>query len=200
MAKGGTAAGAPAPACDIPANADTSRRDDAGYTGCKAEPPCSGGFCSSVCPESLYSLTCRPNTEVPASGLGCSTIPIPTATGDYVYCCPCANPINNGTPLPACTWPSELNKGATTGATCFPSRAYVTCTLTSGVIEHCLNDKPAACPGVDPFEPCQDECQPDEYAVACGGVAGRSIPDPPAGCRAITPSPAGLQYYCCSCG
>ena len=198
VARSSQTGGPSAPACEIPSNADTSTGNDAGYVGCKPEPPCSGGLCNNVCPDSLYSLTCRSSTEPPAADLGCSTIPVPTSSGD-VYCCHCANPTSKGTPLPACTWPSELDKGKATGATCYPARAYVSCTLPGGVDDHCLSDKPTTCPGVGPFDPCMNECQPNEYAVACGGKAG-PIPDPPTGCRAISPSPAGYKYYCCPCG
>ena len=199
VAKGSQPGGASAPVCEIPSSADTSRGTDAGYAGCKPEPPCSGGLCSNVCPDSLYSLHCQSSAERPATDLGCSTTPIPGSNGDYVYCCRCANPTSDGTPLPSCTWPAELDKGKATGATCYPARAYVSCKLSSGVDDHCLSDKPTTCPGVGPFDPCMNECQPNEYAAACGGKPG-PIPDPPAGCRAISPTPAGYAYYCCPCG
>jgi hypothetical protein len=53
---------------------------------------------------------------------------------------------------------------------------------------------------VSPFDPCEDECHADEYAVACGGVGPGPIPDPPGGCRTVAANPAGYMFYCCPCG
>jgi hypothetical protein len=102
-------------------------------------------------------------------------------------------------PLPSCIWPPDLEKGVATRTTCAPARAYVSCTLSGGVTEHCLSDHATSCPNVPSFDPCKDQCRPEEYAVACGGVGPGPIPDPPAGCRAIPPNPAGYIFYCCPC-
>ena len=107
-----------------------------------------------------------------------------------------AEPAGAGTTtLPACTWPSERQKGAAARTTCAPSRAYVSCTLSGGVTEHCLSDTATSCPGVPPFDPCKDECRSEEYAVACGGVGSGPIPEPPADCRAIPPNSSGLPSH-----
>ncbi len=51
--------------------------------------------CKDACSASEYALTCTGDTMMPSSipspdtSLGCTTIPVPTASNVLFYCCPC---------------------------------------------------------------------------------------------------------------
>ena len=59
------------------------------------------------------------------------------------------------------------------------------------------------CPEEDGFSPerCEDQCQPDEYAAACGGVGPTAPPitPPSSDCRNLGINPGGSAFYCCPC-
>lgn len=100
--------------------------------------------------------------------------------------------------LPACAglatvaWPDDAS------GLCSAARAYVICPG-----EGCLSNDPNGCSGqADPTQ-CQDQCQPDDFAVACRSVEllmdGGPQPELPPGCRSAAYA-AELEFYCCPCG
>lgn len=108
-------------------------------------------------------------------------------------------------PLPACAWPARLDDLDAAVGTCHAARRMLTCELSGGATQGCLSDD-AQCPAEgsgSPVKPCEDVCQPDEYAAACGaiGAIGPSTvqDDPPVGCHDAMPTPGGVVFYCCPC-
>jgi hypothetical protein len=65
-----------------------------------------------------------------------------------------------------------------------------------------LSNDPTQCPGPNPAPgvtyACDNQCKATEFGAACGAVGGATMV-PPADCRLMQPSPAGIVYYCCSC-
>ncbi len=101
--------------------------------------------------------------------------------------------------VPACTWP--------TVAGCDAVRGYLSCTDPAGGGMECPTDDLENCrnsPGLmvsgGPWM-CNDQCQPTEYSLLCGGV-GPSAPsgNPPSACRFAGAVPGGIAIYCCPCG
>jgi len=105
-----------------------------------------------------------------------------------------------GDGLSACKWPSSLDAagGAPAGGQCQAKRALVQCSF-QGLSVECLSDDPTKCPNVTSGT-CVDQCASDEYAVSCGQVGPGPIGTPPAGCRNLLATPAGIVFYCCPCG
>jgi hypothetical protein len=81
---------------------------------------------------------------------------------------------------------------------CAAGRALLSCESPMGGGCTCVTDD--VCGGCD-IVPCVNKCKAGEYAVACGGPPNPNITydDPPAGCRADLPTPAGSVFYCCPC-
>jgi hypothetical protein len=104
--------------------------------------------------------------------------------------------------LTLCPHPASLDDGGP-GA-CTIGRASLTCTLPSGVGCGCVSDG-TSCDDCGPGSgaTCQNQCNDNEYAAACGGPprpdASTSYASPPPGCRSIAPTPAGVVFYCCPC-
>jgi len=88
---------------------------------------------------------------------------------------------------------------------CLSKRALVRCMLPNDVTQTCLSDDPTRCPSDDGVataaaSSCTNQCEPNEYAVSCGGV-GPNIgsASPPAGCRSMGRTPGGPAPSCCPC-
>src|SRR5579859_5722820 len=87
------------------------------------------------------------------------------------------------------------------------ARACVGCTGEAGGGEFCLSNDPTTRddpggPSVSggPFT-CRDDCAPNEYGLACGGIGPNPAPsNPPAACRSVAVTPAGVYFLCCPCG
>ena len=107
--------------------------------------------------------------------------------------------------LPACRWPATLDPADGSTGQCVAARAYLSCQGSNGGGEGCLSNDKTKCPGPNPvvgetFPACKDECNPDEYAVACGGPGPGPWPAPPAECRGLPNGPGGGSLSCCPCG
>ena len=74
-----------------------------------------------------------------------------------------ADGASNDGGLPACTWPASFDDAAP--QQCSAARAYVAC--QDG--DRCMSSDPTTCPG-EPDASCTDVCNPNEYAVGCGGL------------------------------
>jgi hypothetical protein len=101
-----------------------------------------------------------------------------------------------------CSFPATTASTPTTGD-CNSNRTLIECKSDSSEYEICLSDNVNACPGESPNGTCQPQCQPTEYAAACGGSsdAGALNANPPtSSCRALPPNPGGVVFYCCPCG
>jgi hypothetical protein len=101
--------------------------------------------------------------------------------------------------LPACTWPASLDPTDASGGKCTAARAYLVCADPSGGQVGCISDDPTRCPGTAGYG-CKDQCNADEYGAVCGQVGPGPEEAPPAGCRLVGPTPAGIAFYCCPCG
>ena len=109
------------------------------------------------------------------------------------------------TTLPLCTWPASFDSADATTGKCRAARVYLSCQGSNGGAMECLSDNPTECPGpnVTPevsYSECEDQCNADEYAVACGGVGPGPWPRPPAACRTLPSNPGGGSVSCCTCG
>jgi hypothetical protein len=107
--------------------------------------------------------------------------------------------------LPACRWPAILDPVDGSTGQCVAARTVLSCQGSTGGGEGCLSDDPTRCPGPDPivgetFSACKDQCNSDEYAVACGGPGPGPWPAPPSGCRGLPTGPGGGSLSCCRCG
>jgi hypothetical protein len=107
--------------------------------------------------------------------------------------------------LPACSWPASLDPADGSMGQCVAARTYLACQGSNGGGEDCLSNNPTLCPGPNPvvgvtFSACKDQCNADEYAVACGGPGPGQWPAPPAGCRGLPSGPGGGSVSCCPCG
>ena len=79
---------------------------------------------------------------------------------------------------------------------CDVERAYVECD-TCG----CLSEDPTTCAGCGAHT-CTNQCQVDEYAIACGGLPrrdGTSYAQAPTTCRGVAALPSGTEVFCCPC-
>jgi hypothetical protein len=72
-------------ACRWPDSANTFTTADASLAGCL---PSVGG---NLCAAAQYTLTCHGASAVPAPGLQCAVVPIPTPANVLYYCCPCGS-------------------------------------------------------------------------------------------------------------
>jgi hypothetical protein len=133
--------------------------------------------------------------DMTASGGALGTAPDATTTVDATV------------PLPACPRLTSSVDGGSE-ATCTGARTYLVCralSATAGAAaQTCLSDNATRCPPgpfmvSGPFA-CQDECEPTEYAVGCGGAAfGAPLTATlPPECREI--NGRGGALYCCPCG
>ncbi len=122
------------------------------------------------------------------------------------------------TPLPACTWPSDLLSPTADldlpdgfGARCIAGRTFLICQGSNGGAS-CITNDPTRCPafgfGISfPMVPsaapvCRDQCAPSEYAAGCSGGLGpgvEQLPPPSLACREIMGGEGG-PIYCCPCG
>jgi hypothetical protein len=107
--------------------------------------------------------------------------------------------------LPACTWPAGLGTlEAPVSGACTAARVALSCDGSNGGGEDCLSDQLGECPGPDAtpgvtYSNCMNRCNPDEYAVSCGGPGPGPYPSPPSGCRSVLAGPGGGQTFCCPC-
>ena len=100
--------------------------------------------------------------------------------------------------VPVCAGLSAVQWSDDASGLCSAARAYVTCPG-----EGCLSNDPNECSGhADPTQ-CQDECPPDDFAVACRSgellTDGGPQPQLPPGCRSAA-NAVELEFYCCPCG
>jgi hypothetical protein len=105
----------------------------------------------------------------------------------------------------ACTWPAILDPADVSTGQCVAARALLSCQGSNGSGEGCLSNDPMQCPSQNhtpgvTYSACQDQCNADEYAVACGGPGPASSVSPPDGCRQLLATPGGVVYVCCPCG
>lgn len=108
------------------------------------------------------------------------------------------------TALPLCTWPATFDPADATPGQCRAARVYLSCKGSNGGGEECLSDNLVECPGpnVTPgvsYSNCENQCQPGEYALACGDAGPGPWPQPPAVCRALPSGPGGGTFSCCPC-
>jgi hypothetical protein len=99
-----------------------------------------------------------------------------------------------------CRHDSRVGTGAP-GA-CGAARAYIDCESPNGAGCGCMTDN-TSCSGCGAGATCTDKCSANEYAVSCGSVGpgnpSITYADPPAACRLVLASPAGVAFYCCPC-
>jgi hypothetical protein len=85
---------------------------------------------------------------------------------------------------------------------CGAARAYIDCEFPNGAGCGCMTND-ASCSGCGAGATCTDKCSTNEYAASCGSVGpgnpAITYADPPAACRLILASPAGVAFYCCPC-
>jgi hypothetical protein len=108
------------------------------------------------------------------------------------------------TGLQACSWPAAVDAANVTAGQCVAARARLSCKGSNGGGEECLSSDAMHCPdsnttpGVT-YSDCTNLCQPDEYALACGGPGPGPWPEPPAACRTLPSGPGGGTISCCPC-
>ena len=98
---------------------------------------------------------------------------------------------------PSCKHPASLDD-AGVGA-CGIGHAVVDCTDQSGAGCGCISDT-LSCDGCGGLT-CKNKCKVNEYALSCGSIGPPTGPtaDPPAECRGVEATPAGITFYCCPC-
>lgn len=104
-----------------------------------------------------------------------------------------------------CNPPVSLEDAGPHVRACTFGRAFLECTFPGGGGCLCISDAPSACRGC--AAPCQNRCGDGEYAVSCGGPPLLSedggetevYQQPPAGCAAVSGTPAGNVFACCPC-
>jgi hypothetical protein len=107
-------------------------------------------------------------------------------------------------PLPACGWPASLDPTDGSTGACVAARTYLACQGSNGDGLDCISNDLTQCPGPnrvvgETFSACKDECNANEYAVACGGPGPAPPPAPPSGCRSLPSGPGGGSISCCPC-
>jgi hypothetical protein len=105
---------------------------------------------------------------------------------------------------PACHWPAALDPTDAGDGRCVAKRYRLACESNpSGVLAGCISNDVAQCPGngtvVGTTFTCHHVCAPDEYGVVCGQIGPGVVPDPPAGCHDLVPTPGGFVFSCCPC-
>lgn len=107
--------------------------------------------------------------------------------------------------LVACTWPQAFDRADASDGSCWAARAYVTCSASSGGGLACMSDSLTECPantllpGVS-YSGCKNQCNWDEFALACGGPGpGDGTSEPPVNCRTLPSGPGGGSFSCCRC-
>jgi hypothetical protein len=111
----------------------------------------------------------------------------------------CTSSSHSGDPQ-KCSWPARLDRGddAARGA-CHVKRHLLSCALAGGATAICLSDATQCEPDAGEAA-CEDQCKPNEYAVACGAIGPNSgNPDPPAACHDASATPGGVFFMCCPC-
>lgn len=106
-----------------------------------------------------------------------------------------------GSPAPAvCNRAAGLDRASRDS--CSSAAAYLMCQYPGGVSALCLTDA-STCEAIDLAgapSSCQNQCQPNEYAVTCGYPGPNpGNARPPEGCKPLAPTPAGPLSYCCPC-
>jgi hypothetical protein len=123
----------------------------------------------------------------------------------------CANPSSTAgqsdvaVTLPACSWPTGFDSPEAAVGQCIAARVYLSCRGSNGGGMECLSDTLTECPGPNPtpgvsYSDCDDQCQPGEYALACGGPGPGPWPQPPTTCHVLPSGPGGGSISCCPCG
>lgn len=133
---------------------------------------------SSACGGGHPPSTAASGAAVTKSGSGGLSVKNALGTGG-------SGPVDSGledAALSKCTWPAELDRANAEPGKCVASRVSSNCTRFP-----------------DGHEDCKNECQSDEYALACGGPGPGPYPTPniPANCRLPTIVRAPI---CCPCG
>jgi hypothetical protein len=84
---------------------------------------------------------------------------------------------------------------------CGAGRALFECRMPNGGCD-CITDG-TTCNGCETDATCANKCNANEYAAACGSVGppdpSITYANPPAACRIVYPTPAGVTFYCCPC-
>ena len=102
---------------------------------------------------------------------------------------------DGSTALPACYWDASWGE-------CNSARLLLSCRGPDDVVTTCLSDDPSGCPAPTPTDPsavCENQCEPREYAVWCGGVGPGSGVPLPSDCRSLGALPSGSTLGCCPC-
>jgi hypothetical protein len=145
------------------------------------------------------------------AGAGCKLSPsgCPGVIGwDCVQgkCRPATTVHGDAPALPSCSWPAAFNPGPDAPAgTCRAARLYLQCRLGPDAFAECASNDPTTCPLPSPvpgatYSNCHDQCEPGEYALACGGIGPGPWPQPPPTCRMLPGNPGGGSIACCPCG
>jgi hypothetical protein len=106
-------------------------------------------------------------------------------------------------PLPACTWPANLDSTDASAAQCVAARS-VSCFMqtASGQLVGfgcSVTNDPTTCDSTAGFD-CWSGCMPSEYGVDCASNSGPTG-SPPVGCRQGNwDLVAYPRFYCCPCG
>jgi hypothetical protein len=95
-----------------------------------------------------------------------------------------------------CSEALGLDDPAVAGS-CKSARTFLKC--SDG--QMCLSDSSEQCPQGAPLRgSCQVQCNPNEYAVSCGGAGVSSnFMDAPTGCHNPQLTSVGIVFYCCPC-
>jgi len=129
-----------------------------------------------------------------------------------IHCAGCSNKTTtvasgDGGPsvLPQCSWPAAYGAADAAIGECQAARVYLHCQGSNGGGEGCLSDNPTECPGPNAmpgvtYSNCENQCNPDEYALGCGAPGPGPWPQPPTTCRMLPAGPGGGTISCCPCG
>ncbi len=116
-------------------------------------------------------------------------------------CCACSS--KTSTQM-QCAWPAEYSPVDAAAGQCRASRAFLSCKGSDGGGMSCTSNSLTECPEPNPmvgvtYSDCVNQCNPDEYALACGAPGPGPWPQPPATCRSLSPGPGGGTIACCPC-
>jgi hypothetical protein len=109
------------------------------------------------------------------------------------------------TTLPLCAWPASFDSADATVGQCAAARFYLSCKGSNGGGMACMSNSATECPGPNAtpgvsYSNCENQCQPNEYALGCGGPGPGPWPQPPVTCRTLPYGPGGGSVSCCPCG
>ena len=106
--------------------------------------------------------------------------------------------------LSSCDWPSEFSAVDAGDGQCWAAHAYLACGSSNGAGMTCMSNSLTECPGANlmqgvSYSGCKNQCNLDEYALACGEPGPGPWPQPPASCRTLPSGPGGGSFSCCPC-